>query len=155
MPQVTNAKVDNRIEAVDGVNSYEPVVDSTVANTGAETPPTWLTWIDFNVILPKTCAKLIDNVSGMVKSGRVLALMGPSGAGKTTLLNGLSGRAKYARVTGSVRFAGRKMSSADLTYVPQFDEINDVLTVMDHILFVGHLTCIDESDMTTRAHRRL
>jgi ABC-type multidrug transport system ATPase subunit len=130
------------------------VVNSSTADlAGTElATSTWLTWTDFNVVLPKTGAKLIDDVSGSVKSGRVLALMGPSGAGKTTLLNGLSGRAKYAHVTGNVRFAGRKMSSADLTYVPQFDEINNVFTVMEHFLFVGCLTCIDEVDMVQRAN---
>lgn len=45
-----------------------------------------LSWNDFSVILPKTGARLVDSVSGFVKSGRILALMGPSGAGKTTLL---------------------------------------------------------------------
>jgi hypothetical protein len=41
-----------------------------------------LSWKNMSVILPKTGAKLIDNVSGFVKSGRTLALMGPSGAGE-------------------------------------------------------------------------
>ena len=41
-----------------------------------------LSWKNMSVILPKTGAKLIDNVSGFVKSGRILALMGPSGAGE-------------------------------------------------------------------------
>ena len=31
--------------------------------------------------------KIIDGISATVKSGRVLAIMGPSGAGKTTLIN--------------------------------------------------------------------
>mmetsp|Transcript_9593 Transcript_9593/g.13218 ORF Transcript_9593/g.13218 Transcript_9593/m.13218 type:complete len:118 (-) Transcript_9593:294-647(-) len=77
--------------------------------------------------------------------------MGPSGAGKTTLLNGLSGRAKYAKVSGSIVFAGRTMNSADLTFVPQFDELNSILTVEDHIHLVGHLTCVDKVEMQKRA----
>ncbi len=31
--------------------------------------------------------KILDGISATVKSGRVLAIMGPSGAGKTTLIN--------------------------------------------------------------------
>jgi len=103
------------------------------------------------VTLPRSGAKLVDDINGMVYSGRVLALMGPSGAGKTTLLNGLSGRAKYAKISGSIVFAGRSMNSADLTFVPQFDELNTVLTVEDHIHLVGHLTCVDKVEMRERA----
>ena len=110
-----------------------------------------LTWTDLSVILPKTGKRLVDNVSGMISSGRVLALMGPSGAGKTTLLNGMSGRAKYAKVEGSIMFSGRKMTSADLTYVPQFDELNGVFTVFEHFIFIGNLTCVDNADMKKRA----
>ncbi|CAM9188663.1 unnamed protein product, partial [Ectocarpus fasciculatus] len=110
-----------------------------------------LTWEGINVILPKTGAYLCDNVSGYVTSGRVLALMGPSGAGKTTLLNALAGRADYADIEGSVRFAGRDLTSTDLTYVPQFDEVNVVMTVYEHMMFVGQLTCTDKAEMTKRA----
>ena len=66
------------------------------------------------------------------------------------LLNALSRRAKYAKVTGDIRFAGRIMTTTDLTYVPQFDVVNGVLTVEEHFLLVGHLTCIDQSAMLTR-----
>ena len=114
-----------------------------------------LTWTDLSVILPKSGKKLIDSVSGMVSSGRVLALMGPSGAGKTTLLNGMSGRAKYAKVEGSIQFSGRKMTSADLTYVPQFDELNGVFTVLEHFLFIGSLTCVNYVEMTKRTDQLL
>jgi ABC-type multidrug transport system ATPase subunit len=114
-----------------------------------------LAWSKFNVILPQSGVKLVDNVCGHVPSGHILALMGPSGAGKTTLLNGLARRAPYAKLTGSVRFGGREMNSQDLTYIPQFDEVNDVLTVWEHIHLVGLLTCEDHVVMTTRAEELL
>jgi ABC-type multidrug transport system ATPase subunit len=109
-----------------------------------QTPKASLTWRGVNVELKTNGKKLIDNVSGMVSSGRILALMGPSGAGKTTLLNALARRAKYATVTGEVRFAGRQMTSTDLTYVPQFDQVNEVLTVIEHFRLVGRLTSTDK-----------
>ena len=43
------------------------------------------------------------------------------------------------------------MTSQDLTYVPQFDEVNDVLTVYQHVLLVGRLTCHDCTKMEVRA----
>jgi len=116
---------------------------------------TALSWTDFNVILPKNEAKLVDGVSGFVKSGRILALMGPSGAGKTTLLNGLANRAPYARLEGNVKFANHTMTSQDLTYVPQFDEVNDVMTVCQHITLVGKLTCVDTELMLRRVEEIL
>jgi ABC-type multidrug transport system ATPase subunit len=114
-----------------------------------------LAWTDYSVILAKNGTKLVDNVSGFVSSGRILALMGPSGAGKTTLLNGLSNRAPYARLVGDVKFGGRPMTAQDLTYVPQFDEVNDVLTVFEHIRLVGMLTCADKPAMLQRAEELL
>lgn len=114
-----------------------------------------LAWSNYSVILAKNGKKLVDNVSGFVASGRILALMGPSGAGKTTLLNGLSKRAPYAKLVGDVKFGGRTMTSQDLTYVPQFDEVNDVLTVYEHIRLVGMLTCFDKAAMLQRAEELL
>ena len=110
-----------------------------------------LSWVDFSVILPKSGKKLVNNVSGFVKSGRICGLMGPSGAGKTTLLNGLADRASYANLEGSVCFVDRVMTSNDLTYVPQFDEVNDVMTIREHLLLVGRLTCADEDEVLRRA----
>jgi ABC-type multidrug transport system ATPase subunit len=73
------------------------------------------------------------------------------GAGKTTLLNALAGRADYAVIEGRVRFAGRELTPSDLTYVPQFDEVNVVMTVYEHMMFVGELTCTDRAEMIKRA----
>ena len=42
------------------------------------------------------------------------------------------------------------MTPADLTYVPQFDVVNGVLTVEEHFLLVGQLTCVDKAAMLDR-----
>ena len=78
------------IKSVESVESLTLAIVPESMNGGASddrviassTPA--LTWTNMSVVLPKTKAVLIDNVSGMVQCGRVLALMGPSGAGKTT-----------------------------------------------------------------------
>ena len=114
-----------------------------------------LTWSNLSITLPKNGKVLVDNISGYVTSGKILALMGPSGAGKTTLLNGLSNRADYAKITGNVLFAGRKMTPTDLTYVPQFDVLNKTLSVSEHMLLVGNLTCSDKAKMMSRYNKLL
>jgi hypothetical protein len=43
-------------------------------------------------------------------------------------LNALAGKASYAKIFGQILFAGRPMTATDLTYVPQFDQINEILT---------------------------
>ena len=67
------------------------------------------------------------------------------GAGKTTLLNALSGRATYAKVTGSVTLKGRALSSDDLNYVPQFDDLNDMFSPRELLTYMRLLQVVDGS----------
>jgi ABC-type multidrug transport system ATPase subunit/ABC-type multidrug transport system permease subunit len=103
-----------------------------------------LIWKNLTLRLNNNQSKqiLIDNVSGVARSGRILALMGPSGAGKTTLLNALSNRAPYATITGEITYNHRSLVANDLMYVPQFDELNPNFTVLETISFVGKMKCI-------------
>ena len=43
-------------------------------------------------IMPSNHKMILDNISGTVKPGEFLAILGASGAGKTTLLNYLSAK---------------------------------------------------------------
>ncbi|CAM9559455.1 unnamed protein product [Discosporangium mesarthrocarpum] len=109
------------------------------------THQTELVFQDVTVRLPKGGKVLIDSVSGMARSGHVLALMGPSGAGKTTLLNALSGRAVYASVEGSVALgavgaeAKRALTPGELDYVPQFDDLNEHFTPRELLTYMNRL----------------
>ncbi|KAI0142596.1 ABC-2 type transporter [Hypoxylon sp. NC0597] len=53
--------------------------------------------------------KLLQNVQGFVRPGKLTALMGASGAGKTTLLNTLAQRIKFGVVTGDFLVDGRPL----------------------------------------------
>ena len=118
-------------------------------------PGSALCWTNLYVKLKTNGKVLINDCSGFVPCGRVLAMMGPSGAGKTTLLNALSQRADYASIEGRVLFNGRKMTQMDLTYVPQFDDINRRLTVSEHLLLVGRLTCAANDQVARRLEHLL
>jgi hypothetical protein len=53
---------------------------------------------------------------------------------QTTLLNALSNRTPYADVTGDIVYGGRAMTTSDLMYVPQFDEVNGKLSPQHRML---------------------
>ena len=80
--------------------------------------------------------KILKGVSGQIKSGQCLALMGASGAGKSTLLNILSGRIQPSaknRLSGEVLYNGRKYTASEIGsfsgYVLQTDILIEFLTV--------------------------
>jgi ABC-type multidrug transport system ATPase subunit len=54
---------------------------------------------------------LLKNISGIVKPGSVLAIMGPSGAGKTTLLDVLANRSTKGLRQGTIKINGEEFTS--------------------------------------------
>ncbi|CAL1279820.1 unnamed protein product [Larinioides sclopetarius] len=83
--------------------------------------------------------QLLYNVSGEVKPGQLLAIMGASGAGKTTLLNVLTARnLRLLNVDGEVLVNGENVGQ-DITrlsaYVQQDDLFIGTLTVREHLVF--------------------
>lgn len=74
--------------------------------------------------------KTLENISFRVESGDFLGVIGPNGGGKSTLLNILAGFLKPT--SGQV-----KIDRSNLSYVPQFQTINDILpiTVNEYLEF--------------------
>src|SRR5215467_8317067 len=82
---------------------------------------------------------VLDAVSFSVKSGELLALVGPNGSGKTTLLKSLLGILKPA--AGEVRLNGRHISSMtrreiarQVGYVPQDASVHFPITALEFVL---------------------
>lgn len=84
-------------------------------------------------VAKKTKLSILDNVSGVVKPGRMTLLLGPPGSGKTTLLLALAGRlAKDLRVTGKVTLNGNTHDK----FVPQ----RTAAYISQRDLHVGEMT---------------
>ncbi|XP_073980155.1 protein scarlet-like isoform X2 [Rhodnius prolixus] len=86
--------------------------------------------------------KLLSNVSGMVKSGTISAILGPSGAGKTTLLAAVSQRS-CGFIKGEIHLNGHPVDKELMVkmcgFVPQHDLALQYLTVKEHLYFMARL----------------
>jgi ABC-type multidrug transport system ATPase subunit len=103
----------------------------------SEHTPTNLIFHDIGYSINKK--NILQGASGMVQSGQVMAIMGPSGAGKTTLLDILAKRTKSGKSTGSIYINGREVSSSHykkiVGYVDQEEIMIPTLTVYETILY--------------------
>jgi ABC-type multidrug transport system ATPase subunit/ABC-type multidrug transport system permease subunit len=115
--------------------------------TSRDDAPYCLVWKNLSLTLKNGGTNVIDNVSGAVPAGTVLALMGPSGAGKTSLLNALGNRAPHGTVTGEITFGKTDFMKEDLYFVSHFDDLNGNLTVYEQMELVGLLRWVDGDDM--------
>ena len=104
--------------------------------------------LSYCVTSEKKNKQLLYNVSGVVKPGSVLAIMGPSGAGKTTLLDILAGRATKGTITqGSIKINGSPIRTSESYqylkrisgYVMQDDALIAALTVKETLNYVAML----------------
>ncbi|KAJ2940638.1 hypothetical protein O0L34_g14746 [Tuta absoluta] len=92
-------------------------------------------WWRRKITKPKVM--ILNNVSGCIKRGELVAVLGPSGAGKTTFLISLAGKCSLpSEGTATVKGIDTKESQGALEVVPQNEVFMDCLTVMEHLLFM-------------------
>lgn len=96
-------------------------------------------------------------VSGSLKSGQLVAILGSSGAGKTTLLAGISQRFR-GPLTGRILVNGNEIDRKTMTniscFVPQFDITIDCLTPNEHLYFMAELK-LDRKWSRSRKNQRI
>ncbi|KAI4599597.1 hypothetical protein KJ359_001694 [Pestalotiopsis sp. 9143b] len=86
--------------------------------------------------------QLLRDVSGFVKPGQLVALMGSSGAGKTTLMDVLAQRKDSGRVEGSIMVNGKPQGISfqrSTGYCEQNDVHEPSATVWESLLFSARL----------------
>nr|WOD55113.1 ABCG transpoter Scarlet2 [Hymenopus coronatus] len=87
--------------------------------------------------------RIINNVSGVVRPGSLVAIMGASGSGKSTLMAALAHRlSDEALVEGDIRVNGRSLDSfmQHLSgFMHQEDLFVSSLTVREHLTFTAKL----------------
>jgi ABC-type multidrug transport system ATPase subunit len=136
------------------INEVKRLNNDTTNTSSILKPDMELIWRNL-VIETKTAIKgkdsvarkkvILDGVSGIVKTGECLAIIGSSGAGKTTLLNYLSKKteSKSLNVTGEVKLNGENMDdnlfSLISSYVMQDDILEATMTPKEILLFTAKL----------------
>lgn len=88
-----------------------PSPDSSKTVSGIAGNESIFTYTDVNYTIPfgNGEKKLLNDIQGYVRPGRLTALMGASGAGKTTLLNTLAQRINFGVVSGDFLVDGRPL----------------------------------------------
>ena len=105
-----------------------------------------LTWHNLDYIIKQKKGKektLLNGISGEVKAGQMVAILGSSGAGKSTLLNVLSGRINEGIIKGQILVNGKprspKMWMKQCSVVEQDDTFYATVTVKESIQFSANL----------------
>ena len=102
---------------------------------------------------------ILDNISGSVRPGQVMAIMGASGAGKSTFLDLLARKSKRGNVSGVTLVNGREVTDAEfknvIGFVDQEDTLMSTLTVYETILYSALLRLPREMSIEAKKFRTL
>jgi ABC-type multidrug transport system ATPase subunit len=103
---------------------------------------------------------VLSHVTGTVRPGELLAIMGASGAGKSTLLDILARKAKTGQVEGDMYINGREIPDEEtfrrvVGYVDQEDTLLSTLTVYEAILYSALLRLPREMSHQAKVYRTL
>jgi len=126
----------------DNSSTNVPVEEATTAES---VDPIVLSWKNLNYDVPigkKERKKLLKDVFGIARPGRLVALMGSSGAGKTTLLDVLAQRKTNGVVAGDILLNGMPQD-AHFAQISAYCEQTDIhmkqTTVREAIEFSANL----------------
>jgi len=103
-------------------------------------------WITMSSSSPECVHRktILENISGEVSPGRIIALMGASGSGKTSLLSLLGGRTPpNIEIEGKITINGKLPYTSEIRkrfgFVLQDDLFYDTLTVRETLLYAALL----------------
>lgn len=89
--------------------------------------------------------KAVDGISFEIYPGEVVGLIGPNGAGKSTTLKTIMGLLK--KTEGDINICGYDnrdpQAKRKLAYIPETPDIYPLLTVWEHLKFIGLAYNID------------
>ncbi|RZC79069.1 hypothetical protein C5167_003836 [Papaver somniferum] len=108
----------------------------------------------------KKPVKILNDVSGIIRPGRLTLLLGPPGSGKTSLLLALTGKLdKDLKVSGSVTYNGHTMKEfvpqRTSVYISQHDVHNGDMTVRETLDFSARCQGVGyRQDVLTELARR-
>ncbi|KAI1290293.1 ATP-binding cassette sub-family G member 1 [Halotydeus destructor] len=134
------------------------IIDVNGNPNHGQRPRVELTWTNVNCFveevhwslqwkpMKKTKKTILSDVTGVVQSGSVTAIIGPSGAGKSTLLTILSGRKTHG-VEGNVMVAvdgKKKTPKVGIAFMEQRDIFSGSLTVRETLMFASKLKNFNE-----------
>ncbi|XP_062574765.1 protein white-like [Saccostrea cucullata] len=147
-------------------NSHKLWITQTESNDIPKWQQLTLSWHDVTVssLARHGCCRkhgnskgklLLNKVSGEIRPGKLVAIMGASGAGKTTLMNVLTFRNVHSlSIEGKIKINNRIVNREDMNnmsaYLQQEDLFLGTMTVREHLIFRACL----QMDADSKARER-